>query len=287
MKPRVIFFGTPEFVTPIISALGEKGWLAGVITAPDKKVGRKQILTPSPVKSFIGLSLKGLAFQAPEKLDSEVTKKLKKLKPDLFVVAAYGKIFPQEVLDIPKYGSLNIHPSLLPRYRGPSPIQNAILNGDKVSGVSIIKMDQKMDHGPIVITKKISLSDKDTCVTLSTKLFTEGAGLLIKIIPDFIAGRVKLTPQNDSQATSTHLIKKEDGYFDINNLLANRQVPQFYEKLDRIIRAYYPWPNAWTKWDGKIVKFYPGNVVQMEGKKPMLLADFLRGYPDFPLKTLF
>lgn len=268
MNPRVVFFGTPEFVIPVVSALHKNGWLAGIVTTPDKKVGRKQTLTPSPVKQW-ALRHKIPVF-APEQLDQN-------LDPALFVLAAYGHLLPQFILDIPKFGALNIHPSLLPKYRGPSPIQSAILSGDKVSGVTIIRMDQKMDHGPIIFTKEISLSDRDTLESLSKQMFKVGADLLTKIIPDFIEGKIKLTPQNDKEATFTHLVKKEDGYFDINN-------PPSPEQLDKTIRAYYPWPNAWTRWNNKIVKFYPNRIVQMEGKKPMKIEEFLKGHPDFPLK---
>ncbi|OGE20292.1 methionyl-tRNA formyltransferase [Candidatus Daviesbacteria bacterium RIFCSPLOWO2_01_FULL_43_38] len=281
MEPRVIFFGTPDFVVPVVSALYEKDWLAGVVTAPDKKVGRKQILTSSPIKQW------ALKNQVPvltaDKFDQKIHSELTALNSTLFVIAAYGHLLPQFILDIPGCGSLNIHPSLLPRYRGPSPIQNAILAGDKTSGVSIIKMDEKMDHGPVLITKEISLSEQDTSETLSKKMFDVGADLLIKIIPDFITGKVKLKEQNHNQAFYTHIIKKEDGYFDINPPAGGPPSPEI---LDQIIRAYYPWPTAWTKWNNKIVKFLPGALVQMEGKKPMPLEDFLRGHPNFPIKNL-
>jgi len=222
-------------------------------------------------------------------------------------VAAYGKIIPQFILDIPKYGALNIHPSCLPKYRGPSPIQTTILNGDKTSCITIIKMDAKMDHGPIVATREISLSEKDTFDSLSKMMFNEGAQLLTQIIPEFIEGKIQSVEQNHKNATFTKIIHKEDGYFDINN-------PPSPEKLDRMIRAFHPWPTVWTRWQGKIVKLLPSCchpersegslsssetsseilrstqndkfLVQMEGKKAVKLEDFLRGYPDFPIKNL-
>lgn len=288
MNPRVVFFGTPEFVISVVSALHEKGWLVGVVTAPDKKVGRKQVLTPTPIKQW-ALQHQIPVF-APEEFNQTLHSALSALNPTLFVVAAYGHLLPQFILDIPKNGSLNIHPSLLPKYRGPSPIQTAILNGDKVSGVSIIKMDKEMDHGPVIITKEIILSGQDTFVTLSKKMFESGADLLIKILPDFAAGKLPEKEQNHQEATFTHIITKEDGYFGIDN-------PPSPEKLDRMIRAYYPWPTAWTKWpfgpstslraqgkNNKIVKFYPNRIVQMEGKKPMKIEEFLKGHPNFPIK---
>lgn len=271
---RIVFWGTPDFVVPVLQNLQQNFQVVGVVTSLDQKVGRKQLLTPSPVKS----ASEKLAVFTPQHLDQEVVEKLKELHPDLFVVAAFGQIIPENILQIPKYGSLNIHPSLLPKYRGPSPIQSAILNGDKVSGITIIQMDSKMDHGPIIYTKEIILSEEDNFQTLSKKMFSEAAADLVKIIPDFIAGKIKLRLQDDAIASYCNLIKKEDGYFDLQN-------PPSQERLERMVRAYYPWPTAWTKWMEKIVKFLPGKMVQIEGKKPTPLADFLHGYPNFPLKS--
>lgn len=289
---KIVFFGTPSFVVPILEALEENFEVVGVVTNPDQKVGRKQVLTPSAIKAFSQgdaltyVKASPYTILTPEKLDVQTVQDLRRLNPDLFVVAAYGKIIPKEILDIPKYGALNIHYSLLPKYRGASPIQTAILNGDKTSGTSIIKMDEKMDHGPVLITKEIILSGQDTFESLNIKMTQVTIPLLIDIIPDFITGKAELKPQNEEDATYTKIIRKEDGYFDINN-------PPTAEKLDRMIRAYSPWPGVWTKFqpqrgtsdEAKIVKFYPGNMVQMEGKKPTKLEDFLRGYPDFPLKV--
>ncbi len=275
MNPRIVFFGTPDFVIPILSLLYKKGWVAGVVTATDKKVGRKQLLTPSPVKKWANKNQ--IPVITADRFDENIISSLIALKPTLFVVAAYGHLLPQSVLDITKDNNLNVHPSLLPKYRGTSPIQNAILNGDKTSGVSIIKMDKEMDHGPVLSTREIRLSEQDTFESLSKKMFEVGADLLVEIIPDFIEGKIKLTPQNDNEATITHLIKKEDGYFDIDS-------PPSPLQLDRMARAYFPWPNAWTHWNNKVVKFYPEKVVQIEGKKPMALQEFLLGHPDFPIK---
>ncbi|MDD2823478.1 MAG: methionyl-tRNA formyltransferase [Candidatus Daviesbacteria bacterium] len=298
---KIIFFGTPHFVLPVIKTLSENFDVVGIVTTPDQKVGRKQILTPSPVKQYA--LEKNIPVITPDNLKSEDLKSyLINLNSDLFIVAAYGKIIPQNILDIPKEGSLNIHPSLLPKYRGPSPIQSAILNGDKTTGISIIKMDEKMDHGPIVYMEEFSITSLDNFQTLSTKMFERSTLFLPKIIPAYVAGKIKLTEQNEMDATYCKIIKKEDGYFDLKNFSDS---PNFLEKLDRDIRAYYPWPTAWTRWEGKIVKFLPfchpeqseGSIpdsslitqndkylLQIEGKKPVKLDEFLRGYPDFPLK---
>ena len=232
---------------------------------------------------------------------------------DLAVVAAYGRILIKEELNTPKYGCINVHPSLLPKLRGSSPIQAAILNGDKISGITIIKMDAGVDHGPILFQEKIVLSDSDNFDTLSKKMFHRAAEILLKIIADFVAGKITPTAQDHSGASYCQHLTKETGYFEINNSPSA-------DKLDRMIRAYYPWPGVWTKWspsrhtegakrpkDLKIVKFLPNVTlskakgiklysspsaqndkffIQMEGKKPISFKDFLNGYPDFPIKQL-
>lgn len=273
---KIVFFGTPDFVKPVLETIQQQFNLVGVVTAPDKPVGRKQILTPSPVKSAV----QNLALNifTPEKFTDDVVKDIKELKPDLFVTAAFGKIIPPKVLNIPVYGALNIHPSLLPKYRGASPIQNAILNGNEVSGISIIKMDEEMDHGPVIYTEEIRLLDQDTFDKLSKDMFRRAAEVLPKVIADFIQEKIMEKEQNHAEATFTKIIRKEDGYFDIHN-------PPSPIQLDRMIRAFYPWPTTWTKWNNKIVKFYPGGLVQMEGKSPVTLKDFFNGYPNFPLKN--
>ena len=198
---------------------------------------------------------------------------------DLGVIAAYGKILTPQELNTPKYGCINIHPSLLPKYRGPSPIQQAILNGDETSGITIIKMDAEIDHGPIIYQETLGLSDKDNFDILSKKMFLRASEVLPKIINKFVAGAIEDFAQDNKKATFCKILTRESGYFDIDN-------PPSPEVLDRMIRAYYPWPGTWTRWNGKIVKLHPGGVIQMEGKKAIPLKDFLNGYPDFPLKNL-
>ncbi len=272
---KIVFFGTPEFVNPILSIIERNDWLVGVVTAPNKPVGRTQEVKPS------GVAVLAQDFNVPilkpEKL-TDISRQLRKLKPDLFVVAAYGKIIPKYILNIPNFGALNIHPSLLPEYRGASPIQNAILNSDETSGISVIKMDAETDHGPLVFTKEIRLSNKDNFQTLSTKMFNEAAAVLPEIITNFSRGELVEIEQNQALATFTSIIKKEDGFFEIEN-------PPSPERLDRMVRAFYPWPTAWTKWKGKVVKFLPEGLIQMEGKNPVPLKNFLNGHPDFPIKS--
>ncbi|TSC88245.1 MAG: methionyl-tRNA formyltransferase [Microgenomates group bacterium Gr01-1014_7] len=254
-KITIIFFGSDSFVIPILQALEQNFEVVSVVTAPDSAIQ-------------IEAQKLGVPVLTPDKLDENS-------RCDLFVVASYGQILPRVLLDLPEFGSLNVHPSLLPKYRGASPVPATILNEDKQTGVTIIKMDEKMDHGPVVIMKEISLSGQETLLELINKLFRLGAEILIDIIPDFVSGKIKLMEQDHEKATYCKMMKKEDGYFDIEK-------PPDSETLDRIIRAYYPWPGAWTKWEGKIVKFLPGGLIQMEGKKPIPLKDFRNGYPDFP-----
>ena len=266
---KIIFMGSDRFVIPVLTALQENFEVVAVVTAPQ-----------SPVCKFF----KGKIL-TPEKLDEKFIKEIKKLTPNLIVVSSYGKIIPQEILDIPKYGALNVHPSLLPKYRGASPVPAAILHGDTKTGVTIIKMDEKMDHGPLLITKSFSLTGKEILPELINKLFQLGAELLVQIIPNYIDGKIKPIGQNHAMASFCQLIKREDGYFDINN-------PPSKEILDRMIRAYYPWPGVWTlfrqgsRGQAKIVKFLPGGLLQMEGKKPISFKDFLNGYPNFPIKVI-
>jgi methionyl-tRNA formyltransferase len=272
---KTVFFGTPEIVIPILDFINNKTQLLAVVTAEDTIQGRKKELTSTPIKKFA--TNKSLKVLTPEAFDEDFLNSLREIRADLFIVAAYGKILPKALLEIPKYGALNIHPSLLPKYRGPSPIQNTILNGDDKSGVSIIRMDEKMDHGPIILQSSLDLSNNDSYITLGNKLFLESLPLLEEIFGQIINESITETEQNHTLATFTKIIKKEDGYFDINN-------PP--ENLNNRIRAYYPWPTAWTKWQGKIIKFLPGNMVQMEGKNPISLKDFLNGYHDFPIQQI-
>jgi len=262
-KIKIVFFGSDPWAIHVLKALEEKFEVLVVVTASNSAVANY---------------FKGVVF-TPNELDSDfLASRLSPLASDLFIVASYGKIIPKSILDIPKYGALNVHPSLLPRYRGPSPVPATILNGDKETGVTIIKMDAEVDHGPIISTRKISLSRQEDFTTLINKLFRVGAEALIEIIPDFVGGKVKLQQQDHKKAVYCKRMKKEDGCFDIN-------FPPEPEKLDRMIRAYDPWPGVWTRWDNRIVKFYPGEKMQMEGKKILSLKDFLNGYPNFPLKN--
>ncbi len=282
IKPTIVFFGTPSFVIPVLRKLFQDFEVVAVVTTPDAPQGRHRVLTPSAIKQFVQENHKNIPVFTPEKLDEEAKNNLEQIKPDLSVVAAYGKIIPQTILDIPTYGSINIHPSLLPKYRGTSPIQTMLLHGDKESGVTIMLMDDKMDHGPILLQWKIEISKEETFESLHKSMFEDAAEKLPGVIRDFLDNKISPIPQDDTQATYCEKIARESGYFEINN-------PPWTEKLNNMIRAFYPWPGVWTRLHqdyggqalkGKIIKFYPEGKIQMEGKKVVDLGEFLNGYPQ-------
>lgn len=316
---KIIFMGTPEFGAVILEKLcmtNLKPIL--VVTAPDKPVGRKQILTPSPVKIMAQRYKIPVGHRTSNLTTSNLT------KPDLIVVAAYGQILPREILEIPKFGCLNVHPSLLPQYRGSSPIQYAILNGDKETGITIILMDAQMDHGPILAQKKTIIGSNETAKQLHDRLAVLGSELLIDTIPDWIRGQIKLWRQDEKRATYAKILKKDDGKINWKKSA---------EEIERQIRAFDPWPGTFTSFPPssklsltskikekkekmknlKILKArilktidpktYPvgktlvapqnelciqcgkGFLVieklQPEGKKPMGSEEFMRGHSDF------
>lgn len=271
---RVVFFGTPEFVIPILDCIHQSFSLVGIVTTPDAPVGRKQIMTASAIGQKADEL--GIPVVKHTKLDQDTVDELKKLSPDLFVVASYGKIIPQSVLDIPKHGSINIHPSKLPLFRGATPIQSQLLEGINDSAISFILVDAKMDHGPLLHQEPFTISDNDTNETLHDSMFIKAADVLPNIIKKYTDGKLSPVEQNHEEATFCKIFNRESGYFELEN-------PPSPEQLDRMIRGFYPWPTAWTKWNGKIIKFLPDSMVQPEGKKPMKWKEFLNGYPDFPL----
>ncbi len=290
---RIVYFGTPEFSAYILEELlkfcdsysKKRCFVQAVITRADKPTGRNHKLESSAISKVADKY--NISTLKPHKLNQQFIKDHATfLDCDLFIVASYGKIVPQPLLDIPKLGAINIHPSLLPKYRGPAPILTPILNGDKETGVTIMMMDNEMDHGDLLSSKVLELSEQDNNQTLTTKLAQISAEILTKTLVKLIEGKIRPTPQDHSKATYTKITKKTDGYFDINN-------PPSPEVLDRMIRAYHPWPGVWTKWNNKIIKLLPCHserseesrfLIQMEGKKTIPFKDFLNGYPNFPLK---
>lgn len=234
-SPRIAFFGTPELAVFTLEELNKAGFKPEVIiTAPDKPKGRGLILTPPPVK--IWAEQNNVPVLQPEKLDQNFIYKLKTKNYQLFIVAAYGKIIPEEILAIPKHGILNIHPSLLPEFRGPSPVESAILSGHDKTGVSVMLLDKETDHGPILAQKEIPLDETCRRIALSEKLFRLGGEMLVETIPKWINGEIEAVPQEHGKATYSKKIAKEDGFLDLSgNPVLN------YRK----IRAYESWPGTY------------------------------------------
>jgi len=292
---KFAFFGTSNFSVFCLEELKTLGFLPTlIITTPDKPAGRKLILTPTPVK--IWAQKNKIECLTPEKLDSYFTLKLSVLNLPLFLVASYGKIIPKNIVDLPKNGILNIHPSLLPKYRGPSPLQTQILNGDKEVGVSIIKIDEQVDHGSLVTQKKIILDNILNFNDLEKKLAEEGSKLFVKILPDWITENLETKDQNHEEATFTKKIKKTDGLIDIEKgdpyknylkFLAYSAWPQvyFFIKKKHNLTPALPLANGREKEKIRVIikeaefkddKFIIKKVLP-EGKKEMSYADFLRG----------
>jgi len=280
---RIIFFGTSEFGAIILKSLAGQQIVGEykiplVVTAPDKPAGRGQEVAPSPVKNLA--SEFNISVETPEKLkgNSKFINKLKRLAPDFIVLAAYGKILPREILDLPKKAPINIHPSLLPKYRGPTPVSTAILTGDRYSGVTIIAMNEKMDEGDLLAAARLKIASRDTTQSLETKLATLGSNLTHHVLHLMTLDKIRPQPQDHTKATYTKVLEKKDGYIDW-------QTPP--ENLERIIRAYYPWPGAWCKLKIKNeelrIKLLPNRMVQLEGKNPVTLAEFKQGHKEFTL----
>jgi methionyl-tRNA formyltransferase len=307
---RIIFMGTPWFAVPSLRALvtwatPHDARVVAAITRPDKPTGRGQALIPSPVKAA-AVEL-GIPVHQPGPLRRpEALVLLAGLAPDVIVVAAFGQILPPDVLALPTRGCLNVHASLLPRYRGAAPIAGAILAGDIETGVTIMLMDAGLDTGPIIATRATPIGDSETAGDLTARLGELGAALLVDTLPGWLAGAIHPQPQNDAHATLTRLLRKEDGVLDWS---------QPAEVLARRVRAYTPWPGALTTWEGRALKVLrassvapptpalaPGivtllpdahsgqrilcgcgqgalalEVLQLEGKRALPAAEFARG----------
>jgi len=311
-KYKLIFMGTPEFAVPSLQALIDHPTInvVAVVTQPDKPVGRGGIPQPSPVKRFA--EQHNLTVLTPDKIknNAELIARLKDIDPDVMVVAAYGKILPQDILDIPAASVVNVHASLLPQYRGASPITASILNGDDVTGVTLMKLVLAMDEGPIIAkSQPINISPTDTTASLTQKLAHIGAELLNQFLIPYLQGEIQPAPQDDAQATYVKIIHKEDGKIDWQKSA---------DVIDRQVRAYQPWPTAYTFWHDQRLKILGAEIVpstgqpigavgltadkfpavatpqnsvkllniQIEGKKPTSGRDFLQGHPDFIGATL-
>ena len=261
-----IFWGTPDVASETLEILKENGYIPSlIITAPDRPQGRKMFITPPPVK--IWAIENNIPYLQPEDImelsqiflsrgshgdlagigegrreEKFARAELLQNIPDFFLVVAYGKIIPEDIINMPKLGSINIHYSLLPKYRGASPVESAILNGETETGITIQKMEYRLDTGPIIIQEKVEINPEEKAGDLRKRLIKIGGELLVKILPDFVDGKVKLTPQNENEATYCKKIKKEDGEIDLNaDPIKN------YNKF----RAYATWPRTFFFKDGK------------------------------------
>ena len=307
---RIVFFGTPSFAVPTLqSLLDGRDQVVGIVTQPDREKGRGRKVVFSPVKD---LALRyGLNPLQPVKAKEEAFQQaLRDLQPDVMVVVAYGQILPTSVLSIPKYGAVNVHASLLPKYRGAAPIAWAILKGEKVTGVTTMLLDEGMDTGDILLQKEVPVGDGETCETLHDRLASLGAQLLLETLEKIKAGSIQPLLQDHSKATYAPPLKKEDGHIDWKKEA---------KEIDRQIRAFNPWPGAFTKWGDQLLKIYRGETrekvpagkigtviwvgsdfievetgknsylikeIQLEGRRRMTLREFLSGHP-IPVGTVF
>jgi len=263
---RVIFMGTPQFAVPTLQALDEHHQVVGVVTQPDRRAGRGRKVIVSPVKQ-VALD-RGSAILQPVTLnDAEVVDYLAEWQPQAIVVAAFGQLLPKSVLDLPPYGSINVHASLLPRYRGAAPISAAILDGEPVTGITIMCMDEGLDTGPILAQAECPIAPGDTTASLTAKLADLGAQLLIETLDGWLEGVIEAQPQDHTQATYCSQLEKKDGLLDWT---------QPAEYLDRQVRACDPWPGAYTTWQDRRLKLLrarpcpgwegegqPGQVMEM------------------------
>ncbi|HUM83196.1 MAG TPA: methionyl-tRNA formyltransferase [Lachnospiraceae bacterium] len=300
---NIVFMGTPDFAAGVLKAILKAGYtVTGAVTQPDKRQGRKMEITPCAVKQCAVSA--GIRVFQPEKLKTPgAADEIRKMQPDVIVVAAFGQIVPEEILNIPRLGCINVHASLLPSYRGAAPIQHVILDGLEETGVTIMRMNKGLDTGDIVAQAKIAVSADETGGSLFEKLSSLGSRLLAETLPEIENGTAVYTPQpKESPTPYARMISKEMGKIDWHEDAAS---------IERKIRAFSPWPSAFTSLDGHTLKIWKGHVekpeltgeagkivrqdargiyietgkgilfpeiVQLEGKKKMPVTEFLRGY---------
>lgn len=250
MSIRVVFMGSPDFALPSLRLLSQKYQVVGVVTQPDRASGRGRELKSPPVKT-LAQELQIPVIQPQKLREPEAMQQLREWAPDLIVVAAFGQILKNDVLDLPKYGCINIHASLLPRWRGAAPINAAVLAGDEETGVTIMKMDVGLDTGPMLSMKRIRITPDDTAGSLFEALSKLGADLLIETLPAYMEGKLMPQPQPEEGITYAPMLKKEDGLLDFTKSAV---------ELERRIRAMSPWPGACFEWNGSPLKVGRGSV---------------------------
>ncbi len=298
---KIIFWGSPEFALPSLETVHKLGLVSAIVTKADKPQGRGLNLEACPVK-LRALEL-NLPVLSPVKLNEEFIAELQPYLPATFLIVAYGKIIPQTVLDVSQLPSLNIHPSLLPKYRGPSPIQSALLNGETATAVTLMQLDAEMDHGPLIEQILVPIDQRDYFPQLHDKLSQIAADVLKQSLQGYLDGSLNTRAQNDDEATYCQLLTKEQGQIDWNNTA---------ETIRNQIRAFSVWPSCYFSWNGKSIKIIEADVVfavndkkpgelyrhgdelyvncrlealsilklQLEGKREMTAQEFLNGYGD-------
>lgn len=248
--PRILFMGSPDFAAIALKRLAQDFNVVGVVTQPDKRGGRGKKLISPPVK--ILADELGIPTMQPRRVrDDDSMDALRRFAPDLIVVAAYGQILRPELLQLPPLGCLNIHGSLLPRWRGAAPIQAAILAGDAETGITIMRMDEGIDTGDMLAKRALPIADDDTAGSLFDKLAPLGAALLVETLPKYLGGELKSQPQPEEGATYAKMLKKEDGYLDFSKTA---------QELERQVRAFSPWPGAFFEWEGAPLKVHRAHV---------------------------
>ncbi|MDX1378757.1 MAG: methionyl-tRNA formyltransferase [Anaerolineales bacterium] len=247
---RIVFMGSPDFALPSLRALAGNFEVVGIVTQPDRASGRGRTMKPPPVKTLAQELF--LPIIQPENLKQEdAIEQLRDWSPDLIVVAAYGQILKQDVLELPQFGCVNVHASLLPRWRGAAPINAAILHGDEETGVTIMKMDAGLDTGPILAKRSVRIKPDDTAGSVFETLSMLGADLLIETLPGYLSGEIQPQPQPEEGATYAPMLKKEDGRLDFNTDV---------HELERRVRAFNPWPGAFMDFEGTILKVHRAYV---------------------------
>lgn len=315
---KIVFFGTSNVALPILEALSKKHEVLAVVTSPDARFGRKQEIKESPVSVLANEMKLKVLKPLSVKDNSDFLNELQSLNAEIFVVVSYGKILPLSVINLPKYKTLNVHFSVLPKYRGSSPIQYALLNGDKYTGTSVFILDEKVDHGALLGSEIVEIGQDDNFLTLSQKLAYKSAAIINELIADYVSGKITPQIQDEQAATFTKIITREQGKINWQNTSTT-----IYNQF----RAFYPWPGVWTTWNGRIIKLIdieisllhppaiptlkrwqagkttealsPGlvlqdgmvmcgessyikiKILQMEGKKEMPFIDFINGFKDF------